>query len=398
MQEVVTQLSEKLVLMGHDVTVATSFDFNRKVSLLNGVKIVDFNIEGNFVIGIKGEIDKYQDFLKSEDFDIITNFAAQQWATDLMLPLLSELRAKKIFVPTGFSGFYLPKFSDYYKQMQKWIVNYDANVFLSYDYRDITFAKKYNAKNIVLIPNGADKEEFESSILDKSKLFDKLNIPKNSFVIITIGSHTGLKGHGDAIKIFKKLKLKNVYLCIVGNSKRITFNYFIKSITKSILSLFISKIKLDCYLSCKINSLIYNSSISSIKNKKKILNLNLSREETISLYKSADLFLFPSNIECSPIVLFECGAASLPFLTSDVGNSKEIIDWTRGGELMKTSKDKQGNSYVDINEASNQLLKLIKDPFARKEYGENGYKSHISTYNWDSIAFKYEELYKTLIN
>jgi len=47
MQEVVTQLSEKLVLMGHDVTVATSYDENRKSNIINGVKIADFNIKGN---------------------------------------------------------------------------------------------------------------------------------------------------------------------------------------------------------------------------------------------------------------------------------------------------------------------------------------------------------------
>ena len=39
MQEVVKQLSERLVLLGHDVTVATTKMSERKESCINGVKI-----------------------------------------------------------------------------------------------------------------------------------------------------------------------------------------------------------------------------------------------------------------------------------------------------------------------------------------------------------------------
>jgi glycosyltransferase involved in cell wall biosynthesis len=53
---------------------------------------------------------------------------------------------------------------------------------------------------------------------------------------------------------------------------------------------------------------------------------SLSRIETLAAYHQADLFLFPSNIECSPLVLFESIASKTPFLTTDVGNAKEIIE------------------------------------------------------------------------
>ena len=67
------------------------------------------------------------------------------------------------------------------------------------------------------------------------------------------------------------------------------------------------------------------------KNKNmRILILNIDREETVAFYQTADLFLFPSNIECSPIVLFEAMASKTPFLVTDVGNSKEIISWSEG--------------------------------------------------------------------
>src|SRR5665647_3566584 len=130
MQEVVTQLSENLLKMGHDVTIATVYDENRTSNVINGVKIAEFKIKGNFVSGMTGEIGLYQNFLKSNDFDIITNFAAQQWATDLMLPILKELKAKKVFVPTGFSALNIPSYKAYFENMKTWMKGYDANVFL----------------------------------------------------------------------------------------------------------------------------------------------------------------------------------------------------------------------------------------------------------------------------
>jgi hypothetical protein len=51
----------------------------------------------------------------------------------------------------------------------------------------------------------------------------------------------------------------------------------------------------------------------------------------------------------------------ITFLTSDVGNSKEIISWTGGGELMKTVKDSNRNSHVQISDASTQLLDLYNN-------------------------------------
>jgi hypothetical protein len=50
----------------------------------------------------------------------------------------------------------------------------------------------------------------------------------------------------------------------------------------------------------------------------------------------------------------------ITFLT-DVGNSKEIISWTGGGELMKTVKDSNRNSHVQISDASTQLLDLYNN-------------------------------------
>ena len=86
-----------------------------------------------------------------------------------------------------------------------------------------------------------------------------------------------------------------------------------------------------------------------------------TRAEIVSLYSEADLLLFPSKIECSPVVLFESIASKTPFLTTDVGNAKEIIEWTKGGLLLPTYIDNNGLSYVDEQKAALILSNIFNN-------------------------------------
>lgn len=389
MQEVVTQLSEYMVKRGHDVTIATSFNENRLSKVINGVKIKEFKIKGNFAHGMVGETKNYEDFLRTSDFDIITNFAAQQWATDLALPILSELTAKKIFVPTGFSAFNMPTYKEYFENMKVWMKNYDSNVFLSSDYQDINFFKKNGIKAIEIIPNGANESEFEKANLINIREF--LDLPSDIKLILTVGSHTGYKGHSAAIKIFEKAEIPNSALLIIGNIT--TVGGPVSTFIKGMLNLFGLR-KTNCSINCKLGALSFN-----LNNKdRKIIVKELSRNITVNAYKQSDLFLFPSLIECSPIVLFEAMCGSTPFLVSDVGNSKEIITWSNGGILLPTTKDENGFSLVNIKESAKIMNDLISNPSMMIKYSHDGNKSFRENFTWNKIAEKYEALYLKLTN
>jgi hypothetical protein len=62
---------------------------------------------------------------------------------------------------------------------------------------------------------------------------------------------------------------------------------------------------------------------------------------------------------------------------------------------MKTVKDSNRNSHVQISDASTQLD--LYNNGAKEVLSENAYKSHLRTYNWASITDKYEELYARLL-
>ncbi len=372
MQEVVKQLSERLASMGHDVTVATRKNSGRTNNKLNRVNIIDFEISGNLVNGIKGEKEKYEALLLNNNFDVIVFFAAQQWATDLALPILTKIKAKKVSVPTGYSGLYWTDYKNYFEQMKQWIHSYDMNVYLSDNYRDINFARECKVKKTILIPNGAGADEFLPD--SKINVRAELNIPSDHFLILHVGSYTTWKGHHAAMEIFYKSNLKRATLLMIGNDCE---NFRIGK--------------------RKHRYLYIHNFLNKLLGRKKVIFKNMARDFTVAAYKQADLFLFPSNIECSPIVLFECAAAKLPFLSTDVGNSAEIAKWTKGGMILPTLKDKQMFSYVKINEAVKILNEIHVNVAKRKQMSEESFTIWKEKFSWEVIAKQYEKLYLNLL-
>lgn len=372
MQEVVRQISERLVKLGHKVTVATTRLPERVSTDIKGVEIVEFDISGNEVRGYRGDTESYSRFLLNGKFDVVSNFAAQQWATDLMFPVMEQISAKKVFVPTGFSGLYWPQYRGYFQKMPEIMRRYDRNVFLSENYRDIDFARRHGIGNGVVIPNGAGADEF----LPKPKLNvrAKYGIADDDFLVLLVGSHTGLKGHAEAIRIFTGSRIRNATLIIVANAPGG-----------------------GCTRRCRIKASVFDWWRNVSQSSKRILIEEMTREETVAAYHEADLFLFPSNIECSPIVLYECMASKTPFLVTDVGNAAEIIRWSGGGRLLPTRTTKTGFSKARIGGSVALLNELWRDSTSRGSMAEAGFLAWKERFTWEKIAAGYENLYLSLL-
>lgn len=372
MQEVVRQLSERMAARGHDVTVATRNHPARNFTELNGVKVMSFTVDGNYASGMTGEVEKYQRFLLEGNFDVITFFAAQQFTTDAALEILPQIKAAKVSVPTGYSNLYNPAFKEYFAKMKVWIQHYNMNVYLSNDYRDINFARDNGVKNLTIIPNGADEREFSDNTpqINVRREFD---LSDSSFLVLHVGNYTGHKGHREAIEIFLRSEIKNGALLMIGENT----DYFKK---RSIFKYY------------KTGMLW----LSSIFSSKKIILTAASRELTVAAYKQADVFLFPSNIECSPVVLFEAMAAGVPFLASDAGNSAEIAEWSDAGVILPGTKDTAGLSHVGVKSSVPLLNTLYHDAERRKKLSESGRKNWAEKFTWEKIARQYETLYKEL--
>lgn len=373
-QEVVRHLSERMVKAGHEVTVATARLPYREKLEHNGVKIVEFNVSGNSVNGIKGEKKKYADFLINEKFDIVMTYAAQQWTADVILENIDKIKAKKVFVPCGYSALYDPAYEEYFKILPSKLEKFDATVYLSNDYRDINFAREHNITNIHIIPNGADENEFSDPLTEQRKRELRTTYGLGGLLIMHIGNYTGEKGHLELLEVFRKLPVSKATLITAG------------TITPGV----------GCFDEVERQAEQINLSRKQLG--KRVVMLDGKDRQTVKdILKLSDMFVFLSNIEASPLVIFEAAAAGTPFVASAAGNIAEIAQWTQSGVVVKTHNRPNGRVAADKKDTLWQVTKLAHDKNKRIELGENGRSAWQNSYTWEKLTKDYLTLYKNIL-
>lgn len=403
-QIVLKEIAERLVKLGHKVTVATAKMQSRQANIHNGVNIKEFDIQGSYVHGIQGKVNDYQNFILNGDFDVILIKAAQGWTIDALIPILNKIKTRKVFIPCGFSALYDPYYSEYYNIMPDILRQFDHLIFYAYDYRDINFARQHNITNFSIIPNGASKIEF--SVPKETDFRERLNIEKNSFVILTVGTFTGGKGHYELAQAFQIANFNQpATLILNGNQPSIS-----PKLKASILIKQYLKLGPRSMLKRIFRDLLYvfgigkkppkqdwtdiAKEVNSEESNKTIIITDLQRQDVIQAFLNSDLFVFASNIEYSPLVLFESAAAGLPFLSVPVGNTKEIIEWTKGGVLCPAPVNSNGRINVDPQILAKEIMKLANDPKKREQLGKDGKMNWSNKLTWKKIAIEYENVLK----
>jgi L-malate glycosyltransferase len=369
-QEVVRQVSEALVRRGHSVTVATTRDPRRGCDEVNGVRIAEFAVCGNAVVGMSGEVERYQEFLLGGEFDLVMNYAAQQWTTDLTLPLLARLRCGKVLAPCGFSGLHRNPYAAYFGRMPRWLAAYDHLIFHSNVYRDIDFARRHGIGKLGVVPNGASAEEFDSP---RPGFRRKHGIADDVPLLLTVGSHTTFKGHRLAIEALQAAAARRAVLVIIGN----TFG------------------PPECLSQCR--RLARWTALRSL-GRKRVLLLDPPRDEVVSAYHAADLFVFGSEIECSPIVLFEAAASSTPFVTSACGNAAEICDWLGGGLVVEGSVDTEGFTSTSVVSMAAAIDQVLANREVWRQRAARAREACRRSFTWEGLARQYEDIYRSVID
>lgn len=370
-QEVVKQLSERMAAKGHDVTVATSALPDRKSTIISGVKIIEFDISGNTIRGFSGDVENYKKFLVESDFDVIMNYAAQQWTADIFFAVMDRVKGHKVLVPCGFSNLYDPAYAAYFEKMPDILRQYDATVYMSGHYRDIDFARAEGVHNTRLIPNGANEDEF-NDISEKARTaFRKRSgFKPGEILVVNVSNHTGEKGHYEMLATFLLAPFRNARFCLISGAHG------------------------GCSRYCKLIAKAINS--LSWLTGRRVDVLFLDRTQTVTAMKAADIFLFLSNIEASPLVLFEAAAAGVPFISTTAGNASEIAEWT-GGLIVPTKDIGNGRVRAKLLPASRILASLGRDKNRRLALGEAGRQAWEARFTWSKLTDQYLALYTELV-
>ena len=430
-QEVMRQLAERLVLQGHDVTVATTELPERISDTLNGVKIRGFKVSGNLARGIKGQVAEYRRFVTSHDFDLILIKAAQQWTFDALWPELPKLRAEKVFIPCGFSGLYEPAYTEYFELLPQILRQFDHLIFYASEYRDIDFARRYGITKYSIIPNGASETEFSA---ERDVSFrHRYGIGSDELLFLTVGRLSSAKGHLDVAKAFLVADFggNSTTLILNGNDgnagsassaldvltdKAREYVRVICDIhrtegfpaaTAHCVHGLLNKlgVRMGRYVAAKAPRIItFREELSRVIDRihaqargKRVLLMDLPRPELVQAYMNADLFVFASHVEYSPLVLFESVAAGTPFLSVPVGNAEEIASWTGAGVICPAHKDDRGYTRVDPTVFGECWAGLVKDKAYLQRLGATGKQIWTEKYTWQTIAGQYERLFQHLL-
>jgi glycosyltransferase involved in cell wall biosynthesis len=374
-QEVVKQVSERLAARGHQVTVATTRLAQRTFDELNGVRIEGFAVSGNAVRGMTGEVDRYREFVRDGRFDVVMSYATQQWATDALLPIAGELDAASVLAPCGFSALHDPAYAGFFAALPEQLARYDRLVFHSSTYQDVAFAREHGLTNIDVIPNGADEREFGGDADERAhrraRFRAEHGIADDEPLLLTVGSHTGGKGHSLVLSGLARLQGPRTTLALVGNTA----------------------LGRGCLPGCRRRAQAVR--VRS-RGRHRALLLDPPREGVVDAYLSADLFVFGSRVECSPLVLFEAAAAGLPVVTVPVGNSAEIVEWTQGGVVVPAER-RNGLVLGRAAPMAAAIQDLLADPDRRRDMGERARLAWRERYSWDAVTDRYEGLYRELL-
>lgn len=400
-QEVLRQVAMRLVERGHEVTVATSRLAQRRSRNIDGVRIEEFAASGNLVRGMTGETDAYREFVLAGDYDLFMVKAAQQWTFDALFPVLERVTKPKVFVPCGFSGLYEPAYADYFRRMPDLMRQFDRLIFYASDYRDINMAREHGLANFAVLPNGASEREFE--VAPDRGFRQRHGIPEDAFVILTVGNLSGLKGHRELAEAFDLASLpaeRPAVLILNGNPSPES------SGARAALSRRLRPILLRAGLGSVLQALGFSTAprlqdlvarINRAAPGRRALLVDLPRRELVQAYLNSDLFVFASNIEYSPLVLFEAAAAGLPFLSVPVGNAEEIARWTGAGEICPAPRDALGYTRVEPGTLARRIESLAMRPDERKAYAEAGRRNWREQFTWQRIAARYEEVFVRLL-
>jgi glycosyltransferase involved in cell wall biosynthesis len=125
---------------------------------------------------------------------------------------------------------------------------------------------------------------------------------------------------------------------------------------------------------------------------KTLIRTDFERSDLIQAYTAADLFVFASKVEYSPLVLFEAAAAGTPFLTVPVGNADEIVNWTGDGMLCPAAKDDFGYTTVDPQVLASEMARWMNDRAALERMGTAARERCRRLFAWDVVVGYYEAI------
>ena len=237
------------------------------------------------------------------------------------------------------------------------IDNSDITTSVSSSLTEETYELIQPESEIETVYNFVDESRFNTGKRDKikQKLKEKLNIPKNSKVLMHTSNFRKIKNADDIVRTFYETSKEiDCHLVFVGDGPDM---YSIRSLVSSL----------------------------GIEDR---VHFAGQQSDVSSYYKLSDAFLLLSAKESFGLAMLEamyCGAVPVG---STAGGISEVIKHKETGYVVEVGDYKQAAAY---------LIELLSDDTLYEEMQDKMLKDVKERFNMDSIVTEYENLYTRLL-
>lgn len=341
-----------LIEEGHQVDIA----FNVQESIRNeiyemGCRIYYLKLSRTPLnIGNMKAYRELKKIIRDEEYNIIHTHTPVASAI-VRMACKGIANSKIIYTAHGFhfyKGAPLKNWLIYYP-IEKWLSRY-TDILITINKEDYKIAKRFKSKKIEYVPGvGIDLDKFSMAEMDKELKCKDMNLPKEAFIILSIGELNKNKNHEVIIKAIAKINNPRIHYIVCGQGSR---EDYLKKIIKKL----------------------------GIENQIHLLGF---RKDIDEICKVSDVFVFPSFREGLSVALMEAMANSLPVICSNIRGNVDLIKQREGGYLIKPN---------DIYGFSETIVELMSDKELRGKFGENNF-TQIQNYSIKNVITIMKKIY-----
>ncbi|MCK4554005.1 glycosyltransferase [Candidatus Parcubacteria bacterium] len=290
-------------------------------------------------------------FLLRENFDVVHIHPERAF---FWHSLIAKLAGLKRIVRTVHTNFDFTGYLRLKRTLQRFIANKIAGVqFITIGPSVYETEKRVFFNNSILIPNWVNEAKFlpAQSRNEVEQIREKLRIPPNDTVVISVGSCTDVKNHDDIITACADLckKIKNIAYIHVGDGPLIKQE---KDLAKA------------HGISEKV---IFLGQIENV------------REALIA----SDIFVMPSDYEGIGISKLEAMYCGLPLVVYDNNGVRDFVEDGKNGFLVSPNPRAIGEA----------IEKLILNKTLRKEMGKQARETVLQNFNMGKSLGKLMKIY-----
>lgn len=318
-----------LVDKGHQVDVAFNIDQEVKTEIYEmGCKIHQLPLKRSPL-----KVDNYRAYKMLKNIIITEGYEIVHTHTPIASAIVriacrNLKNVKVLYTAHGFHFFKGAPILNWlvYYPVEKLLARY-TDIIITINKEDYKRAKsKLKSKRVEYIPGvGIDLKKFDIVEVDKDLKRSELGLPKDAFIVLSVGELNKNKNHEIIIKAIAEINNSEIHYVICGQGE------------------------LEGYL----KNLCINL---GIENQVHLLGY---RKDIAEICKVCDLFAFPSYREGLGLAALEAMACGLPLITSDIHG---IIDYSKNGKTGYIGSPKNKDSFKEailkIKDDSNERIKI----------------------------------------